>query len=189
MAEVHAHDHAHSTDHGEPAHGAGSSQPGADGKSGQDRAGTTLKDPVCGMSVSRASPHRAEHGGDTYYFCSEGCMLTFQHPDVELKKLRNLAIFSLTLGFVLMIMMFLPEPPLFSHHIWGLLLGTPVQFIAGWRYYRGAWGALKARTANMDTLIVIGTTTAYGYSALPIPTVLATTSAVERYLFLPVIKK
>jgi Cu+-exporting ATPase len=108
---------------------------------------------------------KVERGGKTYYFCSEGCMLTFQQPDVELKKLRNLAIFSLSLGLILMIMMFIPDPPLFSHHIWGLLLATPVQFIAGWRYYRGAWGALKARTANMDTLIVIGTTTAYGYSA------------------------
>jgi Cu+-exporting ATPase len=108
---------------------------------------------------------KVERGGKTYYFCSEGCMLTFQQPDRELKKLRNLAIFSLTLGAILMILMFVPNPPLFSHHIWGLLLGTPVQFIAGYRYYRGAWGALKAKTANMDTLIVVGTTTAYAYSA------------------------
>jgi Cu+-exporting ATPase len=124
------------------------------------------RDPVCGMHVDEEhAAFKVEQGGKTYYFCSEGCMLTFQQPDVELKKLRNLAAFSLTLGIILMIMMFIPNPPLFSHHIWGLLLATPVQFIAGWRYYRGAWGALKARTANMDTLIVIGTTTAYGYSA------------------------
>ncbi|MCX6656082.1 MAG: heavy metal translocating P-type ATPase [Candidatus Bathyarchaeota archaeon] len=124
------------------------------------------RDPVCGMHVDEEhAAFKVERGGKTYYFCSEGCMLTFQQPDVELKKLRNLAIFSLSLGLILMIMMFIPDPPLFSHHIWGLLLATPVQFIAGWRYYRGAWGALKARTANMDTLIVIGTTTAYGYSA------------------------
>ena len=124
------------------------------------------RDPVCGMYVDEEhAAFKVERGGKTYYFCSEGCMLTFQQPDVELKKLRNLAIFSLSLGLILMIMMFIPDPPLFSHHIWGLLLATPVQFIAGWRYYRGAWGALKAHTANMDTLIVIGTTTAYGYSA------------------------
>ena len=124
------------------------------------------RDPVCGMHVDENhAAFKVEQGGKTYYFCSEGCMLTFQQPDVELKKLRNLAIFSLSLGVFLMVMMFIPNPPLFSHHIWGLILATPVQFIAGWRYYRGAWGALKARTANMDTLIVIGTTTAYGYSA------------------------
>ena len=72
-----------------------------------------------------------ERGGKTYYFCSEGCMLTFQQPDRELKKLRNLAIFSLTLGAILMVLMFIPNPILFSHEIWGLLLATPVQFIAG----------------------------------------------------------
>jgi len=108
---------------------------------------------------------KVERGGKTYYFCSEACMLTFQQPERELKKLRNLAIFSLTLGAILTILMFIPNPPFFSLYIWGLLLATPVQFIAGYRYYRGAWGALKARTANMDTLIVIGTTTAYAYSA------------------------
>ena len=124
------------------------------------------RDPVCGMPVDEEhAAFKAEKGGKTYYFCSEGCMLTFLQPDRELRKLRNLAIFSLTLGFTLMALMFLPNPPLFSHHIWGLLLATPVQFIAGWRYYSGAWGALKARTANMDTLIVIGSTTAWGYSA------------------------
>ncbi len=44
-------------------------------------------------------------------------------------------------------------------------LGTIVQFLAGWRFYRGAWLQLKARSANMDTLVALGSTTAYGYSA------------------------
>jgi len=44
------------------------------------------------------------------------------------------------------------------------LLATPVQFIAGARFYRGAWGALKQGTGNMDTLIAIGTSAAYFYS-------------------------
>ncbi len=55
-------------------------------------------------------------------------------------------------------------PALLPMEWWAFLLATPVQFVAGWRYYRGAWGALKARTANMDTLIVIGSTTAWAYS-------------------------
>ena len=45
-----------------------------------------------------------------------------------------------------------------------LLLATPVQFWAGARFYRAAWPALKARSANMDTLVVLGTTAAYGLS-------------------------
>ncbi|MDP2305014.1 MAG: heavy metal translocating P-type ATPase [Pseudomonadota bacterium] len=42
-----------------------------------------------------------------------------------------------------------------------LLLATPVQFVAGARFYRGAWGALRAGSANMDLLVVLGTTAAY----------------------------
>jgi P-type Cu+ transporter len=47
-----------------------------------------------------------------------------------------------------------------------LLLATPVQFWAGWRFYRGAWGALKHWRANMNTLVVMGTSAAYLYSVI-----------------------
>lgn len=46
----------------------------------------------------------------------------------------------------------------------GLILATPVQFIAGAQFYRGFWHALKRRMGNMDTLIAIGTSAAYFYS-------------------------
>ncbi len=36
-----------------------------------------LKDPVCGMTVTAASPHRAEHAGRPYWFCSAGCRTKF----------------------------------------------------------------------------------------------------------------
>ncbi len=45
-----------------------------------------------------------------------------------------------------------------------MVLTIPVQFVAGRRFYRGAWGALKARSANMDTLVAVGTTIAFAYS-------------------------
>ncbi len=45
-----------------------------------------------------------------------------------------------------------------------LLLATPVQFIFGARFYRAAWRALKARTGNMDLLVALGTSAAYGLS-------------------------
>ena len=38
------------------------------------------------------------------------------------------------------------------------VLATPVQFILGARFYKAAWGALKAMTGNMDLLVAIGTT-------------------------------
>ena len=40
-------------------------------------ADETLKDPVCGMTVTRASPHRAEHAGREHWFCSAGCRTKF----------------------------------------------------------------------------------------------------------------
>jgi Cu+-exporting ATPase len=45
-----------------------------------------------------------------------------------------------------------------------LALATPVQFYSGWDFYVHAWKALKARTANMDTLIALGSSAAYLYS-------------------------
>lgn len=45
-----------------------------------------------------------------------------------------------------------------------LVLATPVQFYVGLRYYKGGWAALRARTGNMDLLVAIGTSAAYGLS-------------------------
>jgi Cu+-exporting ATPase len=45
-----------------------------------------------------------------------------------------------------------------------LALATPVQFYSGWDFYVHAWKALRARTANMDTLIALGSSAAYFYS-------------------------
>ncbi len=45
-----------------------------------------------------------------------------------------------------------------------LVLATPVQFWLGARFYRAGWGALRAGTGNMDLLVALGTTTAYGLS-------------------------
>lgn len=45
-----------------------------------------------------------------------------------------------------------------------LLLATPIQFIVGAKFYKSAWGALKARSGNMELLVAIGTSAAYGLS-------------------------
>ena len=44
-------------------------------------------------------------------------------------------------------------------------LASVVQVFAGARFYRGAWGQLKAGRSNMDTLVALGSTTAFAYSA------------------------
>ncbi|HTM68715.1 MAG TPA: heavy metal translocating P-type ATPase [Candidatus Binatia bacterium] len=45
-----------------------------------------------------------------------------------------------------------------------LMLALPVQFILGAGFYKGMWSSLKMRTSNMDSLIAIGTSTAFFYS-------------------------
>ncbi|HEY5909541.1 MAG TPA: cation-translocating P-type ATPase [Verrucomicrobiae bacterium] len=45
------------------------------------------------------------------------------------------------------------------------VLAGLVQVLAGARFYRGAWAQLKAGSSNMDTLVALGSTTAFGYSA------------------------
>jgi Cu+-exporting ATPase len=46
------------------------------------------------------------------------------------------------------------------------LLATPVQFIAGWRFYRGGVNALRGGGANMDVLVALGTSMAWGLSTV-----------------------
>ncbi len=47
---------------------------------------------------------------------------------------------------------------------WQLALATPVQFWLGARFYRAGWRALRARAGNMDLLVALGTSAAYGLS-------------------------
>ena len=74
--------------------------------------------------------------------------------------------FALPLAVISMTHMFWPEGLLSEHarNYVLLALAVPVQFYAGLRYYRGAYRALRNRRANMDTLVVIGTSAAFLYS-------------------------
>lgn len=47
-----------------------------------------------------------------------------------------------------------------------MVLATPVQFWIGWRFYKGAFNSLRSGVANMDVLIALGTSMAYGLSAI-----------------------
>ena len=126
------------------------------------------KDIVCGMYVDEdKTPFKAERRGVTYYFCSEACLKTFLAPEIELRNLKILTVFALVLGGLTAFFEYVyPVDLLAPNHVLLFLLATPVQFIAGWRFYKGTWDAIKARQANMDTLIAIGTTAAWFYSTL-----------------------
>jgi Cu+-exporting ATPase len=139
------------------------------------------KDPVCGMEVDENTSIKKVIGGRTYYFCMESCMLKFEDPEKELKSmktrvavalsgvmilaaLRVVATLSLAAGATLVTWAPIPALPWFTWGYWLFLFTTPVQFIGGWSFYKGAYVALKAHRANMDVLIALGTSTAYFFS-------------------------
>ncbi len=71
---------------------------------------------------------------------------------------------ALTLPLVAQMVAMAAGLPMFLPPYAELVLATPVQFWAGARFYRGAWGAIKARSGNMDLLVVMGTSAAYLFS-------------------------
>ena len=77
-------------------------------------------------------------------------------------KIRTLFFFCLFFTAPLIFALFGGQLPGGEYTKW--LLATPVQFIGGYRFYRGAWSSFKNRNSNMDTLIATGTSIAYVYS-------------------------
>lgn len=90
----------------------------------------------------------------------------------ELRELRILFIVSAIFSapfLVLMVLMFVAPDAAVTHwmHNAGwvqLALATPVQFVVGWRFYKGAVLSLLNRSPSMDVLVALGTSAAYGYS-------------------------
>ncbi len=80
----------------------------------------------------------------------------------ETRSMRNRFIVAAVLGLSIMVIGWVASFGWKPYLLW--VLATPVQFWAGWRFYRGAWGALRHRTADMNTLIAVGTSAAYFYS-------------------------
>ena len=135
------------------------------------------KDPICGMFVAETqnSIHYTKESA-TYYFCSSQCLNEFLEPEKALKKLKIHVGISIALAIPIIILSLphmIPEVgrafPMdmmeYTNYIL-LTLATPIQFWIGWRFYRGFWDGIKAKASNMDTLIAIGTTAAYLYSAI-----------------------
>ncbi|MEK9208905.1 MAG: cation transporter, partial [Patescibacteria group bacterium] len=88
----------------------------------------------------------------------------------ELSQLRTRVVFSLVLRILIVWGSFpgiVNTSPQFMRSFWlQLVLALPVQFWAGWSFYRAAFSSLRHRTANMDTLVALGTTVAFGYSVV-----------------------
>src|SRR5881396_2615351 len=143
-----------------------------DRRSWNSRESWMPTDPVCGMYVDEGTHLTATVRGRKYYFCSETCLETFTAPEREMRRLKRLTALSLGIGIPLFVVglgqglggwLAGLEAPV---NLAFFVLATPVQFVAGWRFYRGFFDAIRNRSANMDVLIAIGTSAAYGYSAV-----------------------
>jgi Cu+-exporting ATPase len=88
--------------------------------------------------------------------------------DKELRRLRIELIASIILSSPLLAGMILMlvgvDVPLLHNAYFQLAIATPVQFIIGSKFYKNAFYALRAKSANMDVLIAMGTSAAYFYS-------------------------
>ena len=88
----------------------------------------------------------------------------------EIRDLRRTFLVSLVLSAVVFIggmgEVFRFVPAFLRSPVLLWILTTPVQFWAGARFYRGAWAALRHGRADMNTLVAVGTSAAYIYSAI-----------------------
>ncbi len=122
-------------------------------------------DPVCGMYVDeRRAELTLSVENRAYYFCSSTCLATFAKPELALRRLRHRLAVGWPLSVAVLVLTYawhFPDWPQVA-----FVLATVVQFYAGWRFYLGAWDAIRHRLGNMDLLIAVGTTAAYGYSTV-----------------------
>jgi Cu+-exporting ATPase len=121
-------------------------------------------DPICGMYVDEnTATIKKTVNHTTYSFCSNNCLVAFEAPEKELRRLKFEAFFGGVFAAIAMALFLLPGIP---YHEWIAMFATaPVQFVIGRRFYAGTWDGLKSRSANMDTLIALGTSAAWFYSA------------------------
>ena len=124
---------------------------------------------------------------DIFSAVDEAGFSAFQDQQVddlaESKKELRLVLIAAAGTLPIMLFMLIPVFGQATLLINGVL-ATIVQFTAGLGFYRSAWKSLKNRSANMDVLVSLGITAAYGYSVLalagvlgPDPTVFFETSA------------
>ncbi len=91
-----------------------------------------------------------------------------EQREKEIKRLRAELITSAILSSPLIMAMLLTlvniDIAFLHNELFQLIVATPVQFIIGFRFYKNAYHALRAKSANMDVLIAMGTSAAYFFS-------------------------
>ncbi|MFY9717807.1 MAG: heavy metal translocating P-type ATPase [Thermoplasmata archaeon] len=120
-------------------------------------------DPVCGMFVEeRPDSLQLARENRVYYFCASECRDRFADPAREARRLaRRLAV---AWPFSVAILVLTYAVASRDSAVISAVLGAVVQGYAGYPFYLGARDAVRQRIGNMDVLIAIGTSAAFGYS-------------------------
>lgn len=91
-----------------------------------------------------------------------------EEREKEIKRLRKELTIAVVLSAPLLLAMIVSllgiDLPFLHNEYFQLIIATPIQFIIGWRFYKNAFYALRAKSPNMDVLIAMGTTAAYFFS-------------------------
>ncbi|NLC59154.1 MAG: copper-translocating P-type ATPase [Armatimonadetes bacterium] len=122
---------------------------------------------------ARVSPERLREAVEGAGYAVREVVRPHEAPPVpedgEYERLRRAVLFSVPVAATIMWLSMVPwpghAPPAWAGWLM-LLLATPVQFGAGWRFYTQAWAAARHLTSNMSTLIAFGTSAAYAYSVV-----------------------
>lgn len=129
---------------------------------------------VSRVDLVRAVEDAGYEGGTPPVIEVEGAEQTLedveqQAREAEIRSKRNKLIVGAILGSLVMLVSMGPELGLLPHipyAAWiAFALATPVQYYLGRDFYVSAWKATQNRTANMDTLVALGSSVAYFYSA------------------------
>ena len=114
-------------------------------------------------AAPRSSPEAA---GETRQAAEPASDPRERESQREVDALRRTSLISLAVGLAMMALMYLPlrlDVTLLAPLL--LIAATVIQFWAGRVFYTAAWAALKHGGTNMNTLVAVGTSVAYGYSA------------------------
>src|ERR1700730_6341366 len=183
-------------------HGTGTRAPsccggkhGDEAKAGAETAASAV-DPVCGMSVNRATAkHRFSYKGEDYFFCSARCRERFEaepekflqpkqpepaapagtvytcpmHPQVKQIGPGSCPICGMALEPEQVSLDDAPDPELIdmTRRFWmSLARAAPVVLWAGAPFFARGWRSLVTGNLNMFTLIAMGTGVAWAYSVV-----------------------
>ena len=115
------------------------------------------------MFVSETSELKLTEDGDTYYFCSKDCLDKFSNPEKQAGKLRLRLTVGILFTIPVLVLTYVTPASYLRDYIL-VILASPVQFYSGYVFYSGSLHSLKEKSANMDILIAIGSSTAFGFS-------------------------